>query len=416
MSEPSAEKNQQGRSGLHIARQAILDLQRNVFGYELLDSSRISSVHEDSNEAEFLFNALSAPESEPLLGKKAVFIQSSLDSLAGGHLDLVDARCIVLQIFTSNRMEKDKFEDFVPALEDAHRKGFRLSFDHSVLGNGSESWLPLASFIEFDTWKIRADLMQTLVRRARTGSTARLIARNVETSEQFRQLQEMGFSLFQGNWFSRPVMLTGQTLRPSQAAILQLVNLVRKQASTGEIEEQLKLHPTLSFQLLRFINSAGFGMAREITSFRHAVMLLGLNRLFKWAVLLMSTSSSEDTAPAVGITAVVRGRLMELLALNALPPEEVDNAFVVGVFSLIDTMLGIPMDKALATVNLPQSVTEALLHHQGPLARYLDLTLACETGDDLQFAAAASDLGLEGHTINWAHVQALAWAETLVSG
>jgi len=218
---------------------------------------------------------------------------------------------------------------------------------------------------------------------------------------------------FQGYWFARPVIVEGQTLRPAQATILQLINLVRKQASTNEIEELLKRDPTLSFNLLRFINSAGFGMRNEVTSFKHAVMLLGLKRLFKWAALLMTTSKASDTPSAVGTTAVVRGRLMELLASEILPQEESDNAFVVGVFSLLDTMLGMSMESALATLTLPDNVTNALLHRTGPLSPFLELTEACETGDDAAFARSATTLGLASNQVNWAHLQALTWADTL---
>jgi EAL and modified HD-GYP domain-containing signal transduction protein len=154
-------------------------------------------------------------------------------------------------------------------------------------------------------------------------------------------------------------------------------------------------------------------MRTEVTSFKHAVMLLGLNRLFKWAALLMTTSTNGEVPPAVGTTAVVRGRLMELLALEKLEAEDCDNAFVVGVFSLLDTMLGMPLEAALKTVTLPQQVSDALLHRTGPLAPFLDLTIACESADDAAFARASNALGLSSNHVNWAHLQALAWAETL---
>ncbi len=226
-------------------------------------------------------------------------------------------------------------------------------------------------------------------------------------------LVELGVTLFQGYWFAKPVLVTGQTIRPSQAVIIQLINLVRKQATTAEIEEILKRDASLSFNLLRFINSSGFGLSCEITSFRHAVMILGLKKLFRWAALLLTTSRASGVPAAVGMTAIVRGRLMELLAAELLPPEECDNAFVVGVFSLLDTMLGMPMDKALEAISLPESVVSALLLRRGVLAPFLALTIACETADDEAFANAANELSLSNRQVNWAHLQALAWAETL---
>ena len=188
---------------------------------------------------------------------------------------------------------------------------------------------------------------------------------------------------------------------------------MRKQATTAEIENLLKKDPTLSFNLLRFINSSGFGLSCEITSFRHAVMILGLKKLFRWAALLLTTSRKDGSPPAVGQTAVVRGRLMELLAAELLPPEECDNAFVVGVFSMLDTMLGVPMERALESVALPESVVEALLHNKGVFAPFLELTRACESGDDAAFARTADALHLSNHQINMAHMNALIWAESL---
>ena len=103
---------------------------------------------------------------------------------------------------------------------------------------------------------------------------------------------------------------------------------------------------------------------------------------------------------------------MELLAADLLAPEDCDNAFVAGIFSLLDTMLGVSMKVALSSVSLPESVTQALLENKGPLAPLLELTIACETGDDAAFARVANGLALSSNQVNWAHLQALAWAES----
>jgi EAL and modified HD-GYP domain-containing signal transduction protein len=406
---------QQTKAGstIAIARQAILDEQRAVFGYELYDRSVRASEHTASSDAQLLFNVLSLTDNEALVGKKIIFINCTHDSIAGGHLDLVAPEHVVLEIPPLPISQVDQIPDYLPSLQEIKRRGFRLAFDFSILTRSYESWLPLAAFIKFDLTVLKPEAVASFVKLAQSKSNALLIAEKVETAAQHTLVSELGVKLFQGHWFAQPVMIHGQAIRPGQANILQLINLVRKQASTSDIEEIFKRDPTLSFNLLRFINSAGFGMRTEVTSFKHAVMLLGLNRLFKWAALLMTTSHTGDTPPAVGATAVVRGRLMELLAAETLPADDCDNAFVVGVFSLLDTMLGLSMKAALATLSLPISVTDALLHNKGPLAPYLALTIACETGDDAAFAEAANTLSLSSSQINLAHLQALSWAETL---
>jgi EAL and modified HD-GYP domain-containing signal transduction protein len=396
-----------------IARQAILDEARTVFGYELFDRSLQPNEHNAASDAQLLFNALSMAENESLASRKTLFINCTHDSLAGGHLDLVAPERLVLEIPPLPLSQVDQIGNHLPSLQQLKQRGFRLAFDFSILTRSYETWLPLASFIKFDLTVLKPEAVASFVKLAQAKSQALLIAEKVETHAQFALVKELGVTLFQGYWFAKPVLLEGQRVQPAQANIIRLIDLVRKQSSTAEIEEVLKHDPMMSFNLLRFINSAGFGMRTEVTSFKHAVMLLGLNRLFKWAALLMTTSINGNVPAAVGATAVVRGRLMELLALEKLDAEECDNAFVVGVFSLLDTMLGMPLEAALKTVSLPTQVTDALLHHKGPLAPFLDLTIACEYADDAAFASASSALDLSSNHVNWAHLQALAWAETL---
>ena len=396
-----------------FAHQAILDAKRAIIGYELFDRSVLSSKHTAASDAQLLFNVLSGANAESPLGTKDLFINCTHDSLSGGHLDLIVPQRVVLEIPPLEISDVDQILTRLPNLQEIKRRGFRLAFDYSVLTQPYAPWLELASFIKFDLSVIRPQTIGSFIKLAHAKSSAQLIAEKVETPAQYEMVASLGVTLFQGFWFAKPILVQGQSVRPAQANILQLINLVRKQASTAEIEEVLKRDPTLSFNLLRFINSAGFGMRTEVTSFKHAVMLLGLNRLFKWAALLLTTSHGGDMPPAVGTTAVARGRLMELLATELLPPEECDNAFVVGVFSLLDTMLGLSMETALATVSLPESVTQALLHRTGPLAPFLELTVACETGDDEAFGRTATQLGLNNNQVNWAHVQALVWAESM---
>ncbi len=396
-----------------IARQAILDEGRNVIGYELYDRSLGADAHTAASDAELLFNVLSHAEHQALMGRKTMFINCTHESLAGKHLELIHPERVVLEVPPVAGHSPAEIEARLATLTDVRRKGFRLAFSQVMLTRPYAAWLPQASYIKLDMAQLKPELIEPLVTFAQKHTTAKLIAEKVETAEQYALAAQHGIRLFQGYWFATPVLVKGQTLRPAQAHIIQLINLVRRQADVAEIEELLKRDPTLSFNLLRFINSAGFGLSCEITSFRHAVMILGMRKLFRWAALLMTTSRVGDTAPAVGKMAVVRGRLMELLCAELLPHDEADDAFVVGIFSLLDTMLGLPMAQALDSISLSANVSDALLHRKGLFAPFLELTLACESADDAAFARAATQLHLSNHQVNWAHLQALSWAENL---
>lgn len=400
---------------ISIARQAILDESKAVYGYQLFDRSVLSNQHTAVTDEQLLFNVLSLIDHEALAGNKTLFLNCTHNSLASGHLDLVGPKQVVLEVPQLPIGEMDQVLNRLSNLQEMHKRGYRLAFDYSVLTRAYEPWLELASFIKFDLAALNLQNVESLIQLAQMKSNATLIAENVSTAQQHALVARLGVKLFQGFWFAAPVVVSGHTLRPGQATILQLIGLVQQQASINEIEELLKRDPTVSFNLLRFINSAGFGLRTEVISFKHAVMLLGLRRLFKWAALLMTTSTHADTPSAISATAIVRARLMELLAAQVLPAEEGDNAFVVGVFSLLDSMLGMRMEDALSSVSLPTSITSALLQRAGSLGTLLDLAIACETGNDAAFDQAASALGLSKGAVTAAHLQAIAWAGTLAA-
>ncbi|WP_311222814.1 MULTISPECIES: HDOD domain-containing protein [unclassified Acidovorax] len=398
-------------SGAMIARQAIVNGQQAVIGYELFNRSRAPVDHTAASDVILVFTALSHAGTEDLVGKKLIFVNCTHESLAGGHLELVDPEKVVLEIPPLGHAATEEVTTRLPILSELRARGFHLAFNHTVLESAYAPWLPLADYIKLDLSVLAPDQLAVLINYAGRQSKAELIAEKVETAQQYDMASSKGVQLFQGFWFSRPALVEAKLLSPTQHSIIQLINLVRNQASTDEIEEVLKKDAGLAFNLMRLINSTGFGLAREITSFRQAVMLMGLKKLFRWAALLLTASRSGGIPSAVGHTAVVRGRLMELLALEILPAEEADQAFVVGIFSMLDVMLSMPLASAVGLLHVPPPVADALLERSGTLGQLLVLAEACESHDDMAFDQAAHSLSLSSQQINWAHLQALAWAD-----
>ena len=394
-----------------IARQAIVNAQQLVVGYELFNRSRTGMGHTAASDVILVFTALSHAGSEELVGKKLIFVNCTHESLAGGHLELVDPEKVVLEIPPLGHAASDEVAARLPILSGLRARGFHLAFNHTVLESAYAAWLPLADYIKLDLSVLAPDQVAVLISYAGRHSRAELIAEKVETAQQYDMVSTLGVQLFQGYWFARPSLVEAKLLSPAQASIVQLISLVRQQASTEAIEDVLKKDAGLAFNLMRLINSAGFGLAREVTSFRQAVMLMGLKKLFRWAALLLTASRASGVPISVGQTAVVRGRLMELLALESMGAEEADLAFVVGIFSLLDVMLHMPMEDALGLLAVPEPVAAAILHRQGPMGELLALAQACESSNDVLFDQAAATLQLSSQQINLAHLQALAWAD-----
>lgn len=394
-----------------IARQAIVNAKQAVVGYELFNRSHTGVTHTAASDVLVVFTALSHVGTEELVANKLMFINCTHESLSGGHLELVDPHKIVLEIPPLPCTSNDEVAIRMPILASLRERGFHLAFNHTVLEPAYAPWLPLADYIKLDLSVLALDQLTVLISYASRHCDAELIAEKVETAQQYDIASTQGVELFQGHWFARPTLVQAKMLSPSQASILQLINHVRKQSSTDEIEEVLKKDAGLGFNLMRLINSAGFGMSREITSFKQAVMLMGLKKLFRWAALLLTASKASGVPSSVGQTAIVRGRLMELLAMQIKTIDEPDQAFVTGIFSLLDVMLSMPMAESLKLVQIPDNMSKALTHHEGPLGQLLALAKACESSDDTTFNSAAASLGLNAQQINMAHLQALAWAD-----
>ena len=266
-------------------------------------------------------------------------------------------------------------------------------------------------FIGFDAHQFQLGHLKLLTARTRTYGIG--IAFNVETSEQFRACLEAGITAAAGWFFTSPTGAPAKALSPGQANIVRVLNLVRQNADIREIEAALKLDVAISYKLLRYINAAGFGLSCEIQSFRHAVNMLGYEKLNRWLSLLLGTASKDPMAPALMHTALLRARLMEMLASGLVDKSEYDNLFITGAFSLLDALLGVGMEQALEAMRLPEPICDALLSNGGRYQPFLDLAVASEADDGEAIADQAAMLGLTADQFNRAQLQALTFADAM---
>lgn len=399
-----------------FARLPILDTRRTVVGHALVDNGPVDACEPQApggRDAGLLLHAMALQE--PASGEpRLVFVRCALETLERGHLDLVDPRRVVVEVALPAQSSPQEITAGAILLEGLRQQGLRFALHHEALASHWASWLAHASYLRIDWPRLPPGALPALLKAARRHAGLQLIAWGLESAQQQAEAASLGLEWFQGPWYMQPVWARSQVVRPSQAVVLELIGLIRRGAEPPFIEAVLKREPAVSFNLLKFINSPGFGLSVEITSFAHAAMLLGSDRLLRWACLLVATGR-DGASPAVAQSAVVRGRLMELLAENLLPPQACDHAFIAGVFSLLEALTGVAMAKALDNLPLPGPVLDVLLEGRGPLAPFLALARACEHADDEAFAHAAGVLGLSSHQVNMAHLDALVWAEELLA-
>ena len=208
--------------------------------------------------------------------------------------------------------------------------------------------------------------------------------------------------------------VSGRSGQPELSAIVELINRVDRAEPIDRLEAVMKNDPTMAFKLMRYINSPAFGLRVEITSFRHAIMLLGYQRLKRWLALLLASGSRDGNFKPVIYAAVRRGLVMEELGRDSgCDDDKRSELFICGVFSLLDRLMQQPFDELLKSIPTSAAVSAALVHRNGPLWPYLTLVQAVEAASIYDIRAAAEDLLMAVPAVNRAVLRALVSARQL---
>lgn len=300
-------------------------------------------------------------------------------------------------------------------LQQARRAGLRM-----VLRGRSEVPLPpaLVECFEYSLIHIADDRRVTSSGQmlpVPTGITRRVpyIISGVQTVADVDACYERGAAASVGWPLEDITQVQPRALQPGQAVVLRLLRLVRDDADINDIDAALKQDPALAFKLLRLVNSAAFGLSVQITSFQHAVMMLGYKKMMRWLSLLMTTASKDaNTAPLVHAS-IRRGLFLEYVAGDDADNETRDELFITGAFSLLDRITGATFPQLFELIALSDNVTDAICEHEGPHGPYLGLIEAIERGDPIAIRRATEALALPVSDCNRALLRALAAAQSL---
>jgi EAL and modified HD-GYP domain-containing signal transduction protein len=400
-------------SNAYIARQPIVDAKHQLFGYELLfrHSANAQSARIDNDVdagITVISNTLMNMGTEWLLKGKMAFVNMEASMLMSSFSTLLPPEKVIIEVLETVKVTPEVLE----RLSELKQAGYRFALDDYYYLPETEPLLALASYVKLDVLAHSPAELANLVRQVRK-YPVELVAEKVETPEQFRHCQALGFDLFQGYYFAHPENLAAKIINPVYGTVVQLLEKVRQEADAKELETLFKKDVALTFKLLRYINSAGFGLSCEVQSIRHAVSILGMQPLYRWLTLLLVTAGGAPTMPTLARTAITRGRLCELIGKGCLSKGDQDNLFIVGVFSLLPAFLEMPMEQVLERIVIPEKLVDALADRSGIYGPFLALTEAVESGDTAQLERLTSSLMLTPEQVSQAHLQALAWVEQL---
>jgi EAL and modified HD-GYP domain-containing signal transduction protein len=406
---------------IYLARQPIVDANKELVGFELLFRATARNVAEATDNvlatSTVIANAFAEIGLDQVIGSVDGFLNVDTEFLYSDLIEALPSSRIVLELLETTIAD----ERTIARVVELRKRKYRVAIDDFV-GNFDDldGLLPAVDLIKIDFQKLDPLLVPVIVELLRKHKVT-LVAAKVETPEQFRQARDLGITLFQGYHFAHPEVLSAKRSKPAKFALLRLLALAMGEAETREIEEEFKHHPSLTVNLLRLVNSAAQGQRQVVISLRHALMLLGRRQLRVWLQLLLYTADRDNrslNSPLLQLAAA-RGKLMELIAARDRGTQSalIDLAFMTGILSLMDAVLEMPLAEILKELNVPVPVEAALLRHEGILGTLLLLTQQIEQDDRAGIAASLQQIpdGMNEGELMALQIAAYRWANDVAS-
>ncbi|HUA86335.1 MAG TPA: EAL domain-containing protein [Bryobacteraceae bacterium] len=401
-----------------LARQPILDRRRRLYGYELLYRPAQAADQFDGTEAfsatqQVISSALLAIGLEQIAGGKKTFLNFDHRLLSeGAHLTL-PASTAVIEILET----VEPTESLLALCRRVRDQGYSIALDDFVDGAQFEPLTRLAQLIKVDMRLTSREEQKRLLRTYRPLGIE-MLAEKVETYEEFEWARRAGYDYFQGYFFARPAVISGKQVPAAKMNCLRLMSEVQApELDFKRLEAVIQADVALAYRLLRYVNSALFARRSEIRSIERALTIMGSNEIRRWVALAALPVLAADKPGELSTLAVVRARFCERL-IGAAGIGRQNDAFLMGMFSLLDALLDCPLDQALGSVALAPGITNALLGtapESDALRQIYQLTCVYEHGDWDEVERLARGCGLTGLDAGNAYVESAVWAHEMMA-
>ncbi len=403
---------------IFIGRQPILNKTEAIFGYELLfrDSLDNRAVFENKMHAmcRMLTNVFENFGVDVLIGNSKGFININEEMVFSNLIELIPADKFILEILEDSNIT----EYFLNEIRKLKLLGYTFALDDFVF---EEKYLkkfgaliPLVSYIKIDLPFVKKETLDVQVRKLKKYNV-KLIAEKVEEKAEYEYCKAIGFDYFQGYYFAKPDILEQKNIDPSKISVIKITNMLRKDVSINRIVEAFNVNPDISYNLLKFINSANFFFRSNIKSIRHAISMIGYRKLQNWLFLLSYAKPGRMNKDAALLqTAVIRAKTMEILA-EKWGEAFADSAFLTGTLSLVDTLFGLPKEKLVNELDIDQELKDAILFYEGRLGQLLLLVIHSEHANIKEFEKYLKICKISLKEFNDAQNESFLWYQKLIS-
>ncbi len=366
----------------YMARQPIFDASMNVFGYELLYRSSTQNAFDESIDGDYatrqvLSDTLTTFGTENILNGKRAFINFTRSLLLSELPDLMNPSDFVIEILENVPADAQVMDRLIAL----RVRGFTLALDDYIGAPESEALLPLVDIVKVDFKGISATSREKLVQKL-LKKKLQVLAEKVETQNDFVTAKKMGYTLFQGYFFAKPIVFSKTVLSTSSTTYIRAIDeILHHDADFTKISAIIRSDVTLTYRLLRHVNTLQFCHSNPITSVKPAILQMGERATYRWLMLVLMRDMTQLSNNEFSKLALVRALFCEQICKLAKLPYQQDEAYIAGMFSVIDTMVSQDYAEFLRDISIAPVVIDALLHNENKLSEILEFVRAYESGD-----------------------------------
>lgn len=407
-------------SNVFVGRQPILDREGGIFGYELLyrnsEINRFPQIDSETATLQVIVNSFLSIGIDKVAGRAMSFINFSGELLAKDIFSRLRPSRVIVEILEDVEITPI----LISRLREIKAEGFQLALDDFILQEQYMVYSELFDLIDYvkvDYIAADVDERRRIEKFIHTYPHIRMVAEKIETEAQFKEAKEMGYDLFQGYFFAKPEIIKGTEIPPDLNQHMLIINKLNDDnADVNEIADLILHDISLTYKLLRVINTMNFGVPKKVTSVKQAVVLIGLQELKKWLRILMLHSigerSTSGRVKALVAFSLTRARLCELVAKRT-GKENSDEYFFIGMFSLLDAIMKKSWDDILPLIPFTEEVAETLRGTRTDMKEYLELAIAVERFDWQKIRKIGKRLGVSEAELSAFSYEAIKWSQKL---
>jgi c-di-GMP phosphodiesterase len=405
---------------IFLGRQPIFDLDEQVIAYELLyrntETNSFPQVDSDRATLDVLINAFVTMGVEEVAGGKPCFVNFTENLLLGTLPDYLEPSKIVIEILEDVKITPQLIE----RIKELSMRGFKIALDDFIIQPEYmglyDDLFQYVNYIKIDFLITPALERMQLEDRIKTFYPhIRLLAEKVETHQQFKIAIQTGYSLFQGYFFEQPQVLKTKDIPANALQYFHIVTLLREdEPDISRIAESIEVDISLSYKLLQIVNMSPKRKRSKIRSIKQAVLMVGLAELRKWLYLLalreLPQHENEDVYKELMKSSLYRAKVSERLAKQNFLQNSSEYALL-GLFSLIDTLLKTPMHEILGQLPLSEEIIATLSNNETSLTPYLQLSIAMDKADFDKIKQYATQLSISTEVVHEIHKEVRTWVK-----